>query len=191
MASHNQFFPRAFFEFLLETVGDQLEMMSRLIRGAPFGVSCVVTVEPVVAAAGLFVNKAIALGQFIESQVEESSALSIHKDEAQPGMGSQERSQRLKVKPSIYSDLGLANLRRKIKLPPEVHCAAGEHGLGAVLAGADLGGSVQDPFQIISSTAFFAVLLDFAHSISYQFFNLDGFTAMRFILRSTWLKVKA
>ena len=82
-------------------------------------------------------------------------------------MGSQKRGQRLKIKPSIYGDLGLANLRRKIKLAPEIHCAAGEHGLSAVLAAADLGSSVQDPLQIIPCKALFTVFLNFPHSISY------------------------
>src|SRR5580692_2658956 len=131
LAAQNPLIKHAFFQGVLKKVGDKLEMLARFIGDSPLGMASVVTGETITAAAaGEGMKKSLQLVKFAETQLKQTSPVTIDQDHAQAGRRSQQVGQRLQMEMPIHQQLRATQLRGQIILAPKALRGAGEDRLG-------------------------------------------------------------
>jgi len=88
LTAQNPVFKHAFFQGFFNKVGDEFEMLAGLVGDAALGMASVISGEPIAAASpGEGMKKSFALGQFAKTKIEQTGAMTIHKNDAQAGEG--------------------------------------------------------------------------------------------------------
>src|ERR1039458_10061954 len=90
---------------------------------AAFGVPTIISGEAVAAAAaGKWMKKSFAFGQFAQAQVEQATPLAVDENDAQAGECSQQLGQGFQIEMPVQQKLCAAELGRKIILTTEDLC---------------------------------------------------------------------
>ena len=114
-----------------EELRETFEVLAGLIGDAPLGVTSVIAGEAIAAAAaGERLEESLTLGQFAETQIEQTSTMTVEQHDSETRKGSQQAGQRLEVEMAVDEKLSARELGGQIIFAPEALRRAGEYRLG-------------------------------------------------------------
>src|SRR5215472_15348480 len=172
-------------------VGDQLEMLRRLVHLLALGLTALV-VRPAhaLAASGQLVYEILLLSNLVILQFEDACLGAVRQQHTGALLSIQHGRQRLQVKAPADGDLRLQQLGRDVELAPEPLLTTGEDGFRLATVAMQRIHHAADLLQVAASGAVLALLFRFAQGGPNQVFHQDGFLPVRFIERRRRLIVK-